>query len=142
MKHCNRCKQTLPKEDFTPSKSRYDGLQSYCRECMKKYRIEHYQNNKSQYYARNEITKATLKQFVVNYKNNNSCVDCKITYVDEPWLLEFDHLDDTKLHNISQMWNRGSLKLLKAEIDKCDLVCVVCHRRRTAKRGEWKSNFL
>jgi hypothetical protein len=54
--------------------------------------------------------------------------------------MEFDHLDgEEKSKEVSQMVGGGSLRKVKEEILKCELVCVLCHRRRTAKRAGWTS---
>lgn len=50
--------------------------------------------------------------------------------------MEFDHLGD-KLGDMGNMVRRASRRVIEAEIAKCELVCVVCHRRRTAKRAGW-----
>ena len=47
-------------------------------------------------------------------------------------MLDFDHLRD-KVADVSAMLNRRWPVIL-AEIEKCDVVCANCHRRRTAKR--------
>lgn len=143
-KYCKRCDKTLAVVEFTISKSRYDGLQAYCRECMKKYRIEHYQANKKQYYERNNKSRAKAKQYILDIKNSTPCADCGVIYKNEPWLTEFDHLPDfIKISGIAKMVNDyGFGKKLTDELSKCELVCLICHRRRTAERGSWKLNRL
>lgn len=139
-KYCKRCDQVLPVDLFTKSAARYDGLQTYCQECMKKYRIEHYQNNKQQYKDRNQKQWSSLREYVLEVKNG-PCADCNVTYPGEPWLMEFDHrIPESKSGNIFKFVQNGSRKRLDEELAKCDLVCVVCHRRRTAKRGGWVDN--
>ncbi len=141
-KYCKRCDQTLSVDQFTKASKRYDGLQSYCSDCMKKYRIEHYKTNKQAHYDRNKKTQAILRDFVLSIKNN-PCMDCGIGYPDEPWLMEFDHRDSKiKKNIISYFVSNGSMDRLVKELDKCDLLCLVCHRRRTAKRGNWIDNRL
>ena len=55
--------------------------------------------------------------------------------------MEFDHrVASEKSDTIARIPKTGSLKRLKEEIDKCDLVCVMCHRRRTASRAGWLPN--
>ena len=55
------------------------------------------------------------------------CVDCGTTD-----RLEFDHKDPPeKEFTISSKFTRGWARLVE-ELDKCDLRCVPCHRRRTA----------
>ncbi len=63
------------------------------------------------------------------------CVTCK--WYDENLLeaLEFDHIDidkTTKLDNISTMVaNNVSIDIIDAEIQKCQLLCVHCHKLKT-----------
>lgn len=133
MKHCNRCDKNLDVSFFTPSASRYDGLQTYCRECMKLYRIEHYQANKKQYQDRNKATKNQIRAMIRKAKDR-PCMDCGVAY--PYYVMDFDHRDSTmKEYTISQMIPGGSISSVKREIEKCDVVCSNCHRERTHKSG-------
>lgn len=138
MKLCTRCKENLDFDKFSANKSTKDGLQTNCIECMRKYRREHYHKNKNQYYDRNTKTNAKLTEIILVLKNKG-CLDCGVKYPGEPWLIEFDHLQD-KQFNISTLRKSGSVTKLRSELEKCEVVCVICHRRRTAKRGGWKEN--
>jgi hypothetical protein len=53
-------------------------------------------------------------------------------------LLDFDHRDgETKVDNVARLiWDRR-WEAAAAEIAKCDVRCVRCHRRRTARRFGW-----
>ena len=60
--------------------------------------------------------------------------------VDFPYfVMEFDHRDGaTKEFTIANaVSGMVGLARLLAEIDKCDVVCCVCHRLRTARRAGW-----
>lgn len=94
-----------------------------------------YQDNK-------EITKQRAKvftkkarvrnaKFLKEYKEVHPCVDCG----EKDWfILEFDHPNDNKRANVSDM--RGlSITTIKDEIAKCDVVCPNCHKRRTYSRN-------
>lgn len=105
---------------------------------MNAYRLEHYYANKQQYYDRNNKTAAVLTYRIQRMRAEGICVDCGITYPDEPWMMEFDHLEGhEKISNVGLMKRCGSWKKIEAEVAKCDLLCLVCHRRRTANRGGW-----
>ena len=54
-------------------------------------------------------------------------MDCGET---DPLVLEFDHRGD-KLFSIGSELSRRNWQSVLAEIDKCDVVCSNCHRRRT-----------
>jgi hypothetical protein len=61
------------------------------------------------------------------------CTDCGSKY--NTWQMDFDHLADT-LESVCRIVSLGwSLKRLKAEIGKCDIVCAHRHRNRTQARN-------
>lgn len=48
--------------------------------------------------------------------------------------MDFDHLGDKKT-NIARLVNsEASIKTIKIELSKCELVCSNCHRLRTWQR--------
>ena|SRR5882672_3899294 len=72
---------------------------------------------------------------------NSSCTDCG-EY--DPIVLEFDHLPGyEKRFEIARAVGSStrSWKAIKAEIDKCEIVCANCHRRRTNQRGLHKRHL-
>lgn len=61
-------------------------------------------------------------------------MDCGMRF--HPWVMEFDHRGDVeKRFNISKGHKTG-WKALKAEMDKCDVVCANCHRLRSFSRSQ------
>lgn len=71
-----------------------------------------------------------VKQKLFDFLSTKACIDCGES---DPIVLEFDHKKQTeKFKNISKMlsghysWN----SLLK-EINKCEIRCANCHRRKT-----------
>jgi hypothetical protein len=71
------------------------------------------------------------KLYVRFLKLRSRCTDCG-TKED----LTFDHLPGfTKLEDIASMVHHGSLKKLKREMAKCEIVCIRCHRVRENERG-------
>ena len=71
-----------------------------------------------------------LRQGALRGEPRNPCVDCG---EGDPVVLEFDHLRD-KRFSIGQELVRRSWRSILAEIEKCEVVCANCHRRRTARR--------
>lgn len=118
MKKCYKCQQTKPLTDFCKDKSRNDGYNTRCKKC-------HYTYNRLPSIKRNQ-------QFIIDYLKEHPCVDCG-----EPNIivLEFDHIEDNKDEEIGQaIFSAWSIKRIKSEIDKCEVVCANCHRIRTANR--------
>jgi hypothetical protein len=70
-------------------------------------------------------------EWLIDYLGVNPCTDCGES---DPMVLEFDHVAD-KNFNISVALTVRSWKSVSAEIARCEVVCVNCHRRRTAERG-------
>lgn len=64
---------------------------------------------------------------------NVPCMDCKNIY--HYCVMDFDHRgEEEKVDNISAMCRNYSLKKVKEEIKKCDIICSNCHRIRTYNR--------
>ena len=73
-------------------------------------------------------------QKVVNYLKEHPCVDCGET---DPIVLEFDHIRD-KHKEISRLISDGvSFEMIQKEIEKCEVRCANCHRKRTAIQLGW-----
>jgi 5-methylcytosine-specific restriction endonuclease McrA len=82
----------------------------------------------------NTKRRAAAAAEVRSYLETHACVDCGET---NPRLLEFDHVRD-KSYEISYLVRMGaSKKQIAAEIEKCEVRCANCHRRKTAERGDW-----
>lgn len=97
------------------------------RECHKRY----YLRNKDLYRKKNIRRRTGLIDFVIALKQK-PCMDCGIQY--PSYVMDFDHRDrGTKVATINDMINFHSYSKEKilVEIDKCDLVCANCHRKRT-----------
>ena len=108
-RYCNKCCQDLKIIEFYKKGNRENGS-SYCKKCTNNQTIDRQRN---------------LKIKAVNYKGG-SCVRCG--YDKYYGALEFHHLDPSK-----KDFNLGNCRLtsfekVKAELDKCILVCSNCHR--------------
>jgi hypothetical protein len=130
-KKCFRCLETLPLSSFAKNKSRPDGLQAQCRTCNNWYAKRDYERHKDRYFATVASRKRGIREWLNDLKKG-PCVDCGVAY--GPEAMDFDHLGD-KEFGIADMIRRNfSKERIAAEITKCELVCAVCHRLRTAAR--------
>lgn len=139
MRRCCMCHNWKPESEFAFRALATGVRQGHCRECHAAYRREHYLRNRSAYIAREA---ARIKSFRIDNRQRlydylvaHPCVDCGEADV---LVLEFDHRDPkTKSRDIGFMAARKPWKLVLAEIAKCDVRCVNCHRRRTARQFDW-----
>lgn len=128
-KYCPRCKETKSILEYNKDSNKKDSLTVYCRECSRRY----YEENKEKAKANSKKNfKLHYERIILEYKTK-PCADCGKTY--PPVLMDFDHVPERgpKLFNITN-GRRAKDKLL-IEIAKCDVVCAMCHRIRTATRA-------
>lgn len=86
---------------------------------------EYYRLNKESFGKRSKERHDRGRRFILDYLLEHPCVDCGEP---DPVCLDFHHLRD-KMQMVSQMKGH-TLEKLKDEMDKCEVVCANCHRRR------------
>ena len=139
-KVCPTCKQDLPIESFEFKDKEKTRRSSWCRKCTAEYKRKHYLERREKYVSasviRNNQRRAELRKIVFGYLADHNCVDCGEA---DPIVLDFDHLDpDTKVESISRLiTNFAKPDVLRAEMEKCEVRCANCHRRRHAKQSSW-----
>lgn len=96
------------------------------RECQR-YRHERKSTNPET--IRQYKAKDSKKQRIVDAKKK-PCMDCGVEH--PQWAMEFDHREPSeKKFTIAHGFYGVGMRRLEAEIAKCDVVCVNCHRVRT-----------
>jgi len=136
---CAACATYKSSAEFSFSDEASRSLNSYCRKCYAAYRHAHYLANKPDYIARaiaqvNGRREQNRREVMI-YLASHPCVDCGI---DNVIVLEFDHRDPRdKLMNVGSMMASKRWARVRAEIDKCEVRCVNCHRRKTARDFRW-----
>lgn len=129
---CSRCFRVRSVDRFY-LRSRSNRKHSWCRDCHNLFMRGHYAANRDGYIARVTRNKTrTLAENaprVLRYLLEHPCTDCGES---DARVLEFDHLRD-KRSDVTALLRAGySWELVEAEIAKCEVRCVNCHRRRTA----------
>jgi 5-methylcytosine-specific restriction endonuclease McrA len=136
---CSACGAYKPSGEFSFSDEARRSLNSYCRKCHAAYRHAHYLANKPDY-IRRAIAQVNgrreqNRREIMTYLASHPCVDCGAKNV---IVLEFDHRDPRdKLANVGTMMVSKRWARVRAEIEKCDVRCVNCHRRKTARDFRW-----
>ena len=115
MKVCPQC--NIEKDDIEfYMRSDRDYSHSWCRKCVNKQTVDRQRK---------------LKQDCVEYKGGK-CEDCGMT--GHPAIFDFHHLDPSeKDFVISKIKFLKFCDRHKAELDKCILLCAICHRLRHVK---------
>ena len=139
MKICSKCSEY---KNLTNFYIRNNLPTSACKSCERKRVVEWQHNNRSKRRMQRIRRKKTVTKLVLEFLLNNHCVDCE---EDDPYVLDFDHINpDTKHKEVSTLisqeasWNR-----VKKEMDKCQIRCANCHRKKThIERNTWKAQML
>ena len=136
MKKCCTCKKEKDLEGFNRSSRSKDGRQAQCRQCSK----DHYSANSGRYKQQIAVTKQArkieIRKFLRDYLLAHPCVDCGET---DPIVLDFDHVRGRKIMDICTMIKHGAFARIRAEVEKCDIRCANCHRRKTAREFGYHS---
>lgn len=136
---CSICGLIKPAARFSFADSSRGLLNSNCRECHAAYRRAHYLAHKADY-VRRAIAQVRRRREenrreIRAYLATHPCVDCGNANI---LVLEFDHRDPAlKLTEIGRMMVSTRWPRVRAEIEKCDVRCVNCHRRKSAGQFKW-----
>jgi len=131
LKTCCTCHRPQPLTEFNKRAAAKDGLQSRCRSCSRRWYLRNRAAHIANVGRRNVGHRQRVWELLAEYFEDHPCVDCGESDVR---CLEFDHRDRaTKSSSISRLVrNFSSWNAILAEIEKCDVRCANCHRRRTS----------
>jgi hypothetical protein len=130
---CGRCRRELSLSCFHWSGRQ---RQSWCRDCRREYMRARGDLHRQQTHEARRRRRNAARQHLLEFLEINGCTDCALI---DRVVMEFDHLGE-KRANIADLVAHGySLGAIEHEMASCELVCVNCHRRRTAQRaGSWR----
>jgi hypothetical protein len=141
---CSKCHLPQPVTEFFIRCRATGKRHSQCKTCYKNVRAPnqhaHYEANKGAYVERakkrNRAVRAELFRLLMEYLHEHPC-PCGEA---DPVVLEFHHTDP----KIKEATVSGLLRLLRPwplilrEIEKCEVLCANCHKRRTAAHQGWR----
>lgn len=139
-KVCTKCKENKPYSSFSPSKSTRIGLSSWCKACCAKETRRRSALPKTPLSLKKALIfqrrrRAALGAYVLDYLKVHPCVDCGET---DPIVLDFDHVRGQKRYAVTYMISHQfGLRTVQEEIEKCEIRCANCHRRKTAREQNW-----
>lgn len=141
MYRCTKCKTEKEATEFHKRSSRPNGLKSWCKVCANTHETSKSPEAKkirfNQIKVNEKVRRLELFEKLKAYtEEKGGCKTCgELDYV----VLEFDHRDRSdKSFTISSAvgrvitWNK-----LLIELEKCDILCANCHRRKTAIEMNW-----
>lgn len=140
MRTCTKCNRQKSEDEF-PWKNKSIGRRhSRCKECQKSMSRTWYSDNTSHHKLNvkknNKLYRVRNRDYIWDYLSSHHCVDCG---QNDPIVLEFDHRnpDEKECEVYHLVQRQSSLRKLKEEIEKCDVRCANCHRKKTAIQFGW-----
>lgn len=135
-KVCTRCSQEKDIQEFTFRNKQRGKRDTRCNVCTREIARDYYARHQEAFRARsarrNRHARQTVEIQLLAYLKDKQCVDCGER---DPVVFEFDHVTGTKHFAISQIigsWQPNWQRVIE-EIAKCEIRCVNCHRRKTAR---------
>ena len=120
-KVCSECKEDKDHTNFTKDKQIKDGFDKYCKVCKKLRSL-----------ARYTIRKAACFEY-----KGSKCEICGV--IENPYFYDFHHrVPEDKLFCITTQL-KGKWDDIKAELDKCLMLCPNCHRKEHMRMKDDKS---
>lgn len=129
MKTCPKCQLRKSEDEFYKT---YKAT-SYCKNCQRQYTKKWNRLNREILRTNQQRQRQEKRKLMVEYLKTHPCVDCGEKDI---LVLEFDHRDPKdKSSGIGPLLHGyNSWKVVLQEIEKCDVRCCNCHRRRTSKQ--------
>ena len=143
MRKCSKCGLMLPVSDFQIRDREKGTYRNICSACRRAYNKSYYGEHAEKYKASRRQNQPRYRQErrerLFDYLRGKACVDCGEP---DPILLEFDHVKGQKVSDIGTMISHYSWSRILEELEKCEIRCANCHRRKTARDFKWwKSRF-
>ena len=123
-KQCTKCREVKDLEGFYLNRNSRDGRQFQCKVCAKKQSARCYQTHTYKHKARVLVQNAKCVSYVRNIKENGG--GCSTCGESRAWVLDFHHLGN-KESAVSTLAHAGKFRKLKAELEKCIILCRNCH---------------
>jgi len=124
-KICKTCRVNKPLDEYHVMSKSPDGHQYDCRVCFNKKKME-------TYFKKSED--------LFEYKGGK-CAHCDLRDLEHPEIYDYHHIDPaTKIASVKVIMG-CTLEKVRAEADKCLLLCANCHRKEHARmKKETKAN--
>jgi HNH endonuclease len=138
-KICNHCGIEKDEEEFS-WRYEYLGIRNKsCKDCQSNFNKSYYQGDtyerhKQVIRERKAVARETARDYVYNYLLTHPCESCGET---DPRVLEFHHVGEKDMAVTTMTGGGYSIERIKAELEKCQVLCANCHRRITVEERGW-----
>lgn len=130
---CSECEQILDISLFSSKDNCPRGFDYWCKNCRNIYKQNNYSSNLEEGRIKNNNKRRKRIQWFWKLKEGVHCMDCNKVY--EPYCMDYDHIYNGKIKAVSRMvLDNTSKEIILEEIKKCELVCLLCHNKRTHDR--------
>lgn len=142
-KKCGTCSEIKLLTEFNYRNRKKNTRTAYCKKCHSIYLKKHYKENLEYYLRKAKHRREICSKLNINrlseYLNTHSCVDCGESDV---IVLELDHIKGKKKGEVGVLAVQGySWGTVAREIEKCEVRCANCRRRKTAKERGWDKKY-
>lgn len=132
---CSKCGELKHVNDFNKYLASKTGYASKCKKCARlcavRRNLIHIDNFGISTYSKKRKERIN---WLREQKSNKQCVDCGKIF--DPECMDYDHVSGNKINSISRMvLSNCSYNTILKEMEKCELVCVLCHNKRTHNRS-------
>ena len=135
---CECCKLEKSENEFNWRNKANGILKKACKICTRKQCLKYYRSHKQVYRNILNRQRGNIREMVYDYLSKHPCIDCGEADAN---VLDFDHVRGKKTDTVSRLIGHScSWKRIKAEIDRCEVRCANCHRKKTAKQFGWNRN--
>lgn len=127
-KICTKCGRELSLDNFRWKNKSQGKKHSQCKECQSKQEHQHYLESETR---RNAVKTLAQQQKQANLEYVEFRKECGCAKCGEKrkFALDFHHRNpNEKVNEISHMIKSSSIQQLEKEIDKCEVLCSICHR--------------
>lgn len=144
MRTCTRCGMEKEPSNFFVKDKKTGRLHTQCKQCYKDNRATFYAEHYAKYAdlyrsrarARRALIRSELHDAMASYLRDKACTVCGENDIR---VLDFDHINPSEksIGVARAMTNGYKWKDIVAEINKCQILCANCHRKRTAENRGW-----
>jgi len=111
------------------------------REYQRQYHLKNWVNRKVKHNENKRKRRAILASWLKSYKKDLACISCNENH---PACLDFHHINSKeKEGTVANMISEGySMKTIRAEINKCIVLCRNCHAKKHYQIEDANGNAL